>query len=483
MGTVDRNHRYDNSPEATGLRAVFQKQKDAFNGDPYPSLSDRLEALQAVKLMMLEHHGDIADALEEDFGVHPRQLAALVELLLVLNRIKYTTKNLKKWMRPDPRRIDFFPWGLSRGSVVYQPLGVVGNMSPWNIPFLASLAPLVDMLSAGNRVMIKPSEVTPTCSSLLEEMVSEAFPEDHVAVVTGGAAVAEEFARLPWDHLLYTGNPAVGKLVMKAASENLTPVTLELGGKCPLVLDEDNVNERSVKAFIAMKALKNGQACIAPDYVFVPRGRLEAFLSLCRRVMPEMFPCYVESPQCTGIINQRHVDRLVSYLEDAERRGARLVQLYPNDEAVNRAQRKVPFTLVLDVTDDMNVMNNEVFGPIIPVMTYGDLDDVLSYVNTHERPLAVYCYTKDKSIADRILKGTCSGGVCFNAIEEQVMQPSMPFGGVGGSGIGRYSGTEGFKTFSNQRSVYRKGWSPIPADTFYPPYGKKLDRIMRLVFR
>jgi len=438
--------------------------------------------LEAIESMIRGHRKDVEAALEADFFTHPPQISTAGELLLVDTRSKYVRKNLEKWMKPESRKIDHIAYGFSTGWVMYQPVGVVGNMTPWNVPFLASLAPLVDILAAGNRAIIKPSEMTPVSSATLKEMVAKAFSPDYVTVVLGDVDLAQEFARMPWDHLLYTGNPGVGKLVMKAASDNLTPVTLELGGKCPLIIDEDSVNKRTVSDFLAAKVFKNGQTCIAPDYVFVPEGQRDAFISLCRRIMPSMFPSYTDHPQCVGIINDRHLDRLVLYLDDAKQKGANLVQLYSHDEQVNRQERKVPFTLVLEPTDEMEVMKNEIFGPIAPVKTYRRIDEAISYVNSHERPLALYFYTKDKHKGDRVLRETYSGGACLNAIQEHVLHPSMPFGGIGNSGMGRYNGYEGFKTFSNQRSVYQKRWS-LFAGAFYPPYGKKLDRVINFVLK
>jgi coniferyl-aldehyde dehydrogenase len=465
------------------LHKLFEAQKDAFQKNMYLSYEQRIEALKAIESMVLDCRSDAEEALTEDFCTHPPLLTTSVELLLVFTRSKFVRSNLKKWMKPQSRSIDRMAYGLGRCYVTYQPLGVVGIMGPWNVPILATLAPLVDVLASGNRAIIKPSELAPACAALLKEMVSRSFEPDHVAVVTGEVDLAQEFARMPWDHLLYTGGAAVGKLVMKAASENLTPVTLELGGKCPVIIIEDRVDKGTVSDILACKIVKNGQACISPDYVFVPESQRDRFVSLCRKIMPSMLPSYSDSSHCTGIINEQHLDRLISYLEDAEQKGARLVQLYSSDEPVNRKERKMPFTLVLDPGDEMEVMKNEIFGPIIPVMTYRNLDEAISYVNNHERPLALYCYTKDMDIAGRVLRETISGGACINSVAAHVLHPSLPFGGVGNSGMGEYGGFEGFKTFSNQRSIYKRGWSLIGAEAFYPPYGKKMERLIKIAFK
>lgn len=423
----------------------------------YPSYPERMELLQALESMAKEFRKEVEEALIEDYVTHPPYLVEMLELGLAVDRSRFVQANLKKWMRPLRVPIDRpAPGGESKGSVMFQPVGVLGNMAAWNFPFCISLGPLPDMLAAGNRVMIKPSELAPACALVIKEMVSKTFDRNHVAVVTGEVDLAEEFAGLPWDHLLYTGGQAVGKLVMRAASENLTPVTLELGGKCPVIIAEDSVDAATVSDIILVKTAKNGQGCICPDYVFVPEDKRDEFVSLFREVMPAIMPSYTDNPNCTGIINQAHFDRLLSYLGDAERKGARLVQPYSPEEPANPEERKVPFTLVLDPNDEMVLMKEEIFGPILPVMTYSSIDEAVDYVNGRGRPLALYCYSKGKKLTRDVLMRTISGGACVNAVAMHIFQPSMPFGGVGNSGMGRYGGFEGFKTFSNQRAVFEK---------------------------
>ena len=448
----------------------------------YPSYEERIEDLKTLEAMLKSCRKGAEEALSEDFRTHPPQLTMLIELLMPLSKSRYIRENLKKWMKPQPRHFDRVVHGESRNYVMYQPLGVVGNMAAWNAPFMISLGPLLDILAAGNRAIIKPSELAPATGKVLKEIVSRSFKADHVAVVTGEVDLAQEFATMPWDHLVYTGGQAVGKLVMKAAAENLTPVTLELGGKCSVIIAEDSVNETTVSAILSNKIMKGGQVCIAPDYVLVPETQKDAFVSLCQEILPRMLPSYTNHPQSTGIINERHLDRLLSYLEDAEQKGARLIQLYDLDESVNREDRKPPFTLILDLHDEMEAMRNEIFGPILPVLTYNALNDAISYINAHERPLALYFYTKNKKQAKDLLMRTISGGACINSMCTQVMIPSLPFGGVGYSGMGRYGGFEGFQTFSNQRSIFEMGKGILPEDTFYPPYGETLDGLLNFAF-
>lgn len=466
------------------LHMLFEEQKGAYRNNINISYEERIEALKTLESMVKKHSKDMAAALAEDYITHPPQLTSLAELLGIIVRSQYCRSNLKRWMKPERKPIDRMVFGLSKCYVAYQPVGVVGIIGPWNIPFLATLGPLAFVLAAGNRAIIKVSEMTPACGELLKTMVSGSFEPSYVTVVTGEQDLGEEFAGMPWDHLLYTGNPAVGRLVMKAASENLTPVTLELGGKCPVIVGEDSVTEKSVTSILGVKIIKNGQTCISADYVFVPEDRRDDFVSLCRKIMPRLLPSsYTNSPQCSGIINDRHMNRLLSYLEDAERKGATLVQCYPAKEAAKPRERKIPFSLVLDPTEDMAVMREEIFGPILPVKTYRTLDEAISYVNSHEKPLALYCFTGKKEVSERVLRETASGGACVNAVGTHVLHPSLPFGGIGNSGIGRYGGVEGFKNFSNQKAVHRQGWSLIPPETFYTPYGKKLDWLLGLVLR
>jgi coniferyl-aldehyde dehydrogenase len=464
------------------LVGLFAAQRQAFRRNPYPSHVERVAWLEALEAMVKRYRRRIEEALVADFKVHPPQLTAICELMGTLERARFARANLSRWMRPQARRSSPVLHGLSRTYVLSQPKGVVGNMSPWNFPFDLSVGPLVDILAAGNRAILKPSEVAPASAGLVREMLHETFDRDHVAVVTGGVELARAFAAMPWDHLLYTGGPAVAKLVMKAAAENLTPVTLELGGKCPAVVAEDSVDAATVSNILAAKMIKSGQMCISVDYALVPAGRVEVFVALAREAMARMAPSYARNPDATGLIDERNLDRILGYLDDARRKGARVVALGGGDESPNRADRKPPFSLVLDPRDDMEVMRHEIFGPILPVVPYRTWDEAVAYVNDHERPLALYVYTKDRARADRVLAGTISGGACVNAAAIHATVPSLPFGGIGQSGMGRHHGHDGFRTFSHEKAVFRAGLGYLPS-LIYPPYGKKLDRILAWLLR
>jgi coniferyl-aldehyde dehydrogenase len=352
-------------------------------------------------------------------------------------------------------------------------------MSPWNFPFDLSLGPLVDILAAGNRAILKPSEHTPACSELLREMVASTFDRDLVAVVTGGLELATVFPTLRWDHLLYTGNTEVGRLVAKAAAENLTPVTLELGGKSPVFVLEDSLHEAAVGEILGAKMIKNGQMCIAPDYALVPRQRVEEFVELAQRQYRERTPDYANSDDCTGIISARHYERVKALLDEAREQGSRVVEL--GSESGDPATRRLPISLVIDPDESLGVMREEIFGPILPVRTYESVEEAIDYVNSGERPLGLYVYTGDEDAAQAVLDRTISGGAAVNACAAQGGLPSLGFGGVGYSGSGRHHGVDGFREFSNPRGVVYRGEGGM-LEAFLPPYGEQTQALLSSIF-
>lgn len=452
----------------TTLQTAFEAQKRAFAREPYPSLTARLERLGRLKSACRSVREGLPGALRADFGSHDPSIGLLWELAGVLGRLHHTSERLGSWMEPAVRDADpAFPG--SRAYVRYQPKGVVGNMAPWNFPVDLTLGPLVDILAAGNRAMVKPSELAPSSADLVHRAVAEHFAPEEVCVVTGDVELAREFAALPWDHLIYTGNPQVARSILKAAAPNLTPVTLELGGKCPAIVLPDRVTEDTFREILSVKAVKSGQVCLNTDYVCVPRAELENVVELLSRIWAELFPAFVSDESATGIINERHYERLVGYVAEAKRRGARVVELNPSGERPSPERRKFPMTIVVDPRDDLAVMQNEIFGPILAVKSYTDVQEAIDYVNAHERPLALYVFTEDASAVSRILGSTTSGGVSVNAIAVHAANPSLPFGGIGNSGMGYHHGYEGFQTFSHARSVFERGeangWQPMR-----PPY-------------
>jgi coniferyl-aldehyde dehydrogenase len=468
----------DDGPAITELHRLHAVQRAAFQADPYPSADERTAHLATLAQMVVGHRDAIRAAMSEDFGAHPELFTDLVEVLGVAGRAIYAIEQLGSWMAEEERLTDPNLFGTARAGIRYQPKGVVGNIVPWNFPFDLSVGPLVEMLAAGNRVIIKPSDYTPACGELLKRMVAEAFPEDRVAVSVGGLALAKEFPTLRWDHLLYTGSPAIGREVARAAAENLVPVTLELGGKCPAILAPDSVDAASVRSVIGTKLIKNGQMCISVDYVLVPRAQVDDFVTHAAGYLDGEMPGYATSADCTGIITQRHLDRITAMTREAQESGARVVSLGGQGDA---ATRRVPLVLVVDPAQELRIMQEEVFGPILPVIPYDSLDEAIAGVNAGERPLGLYVFSKDEAVAESVLRRTTSGGACVNVCAIQGALPSLGFGGVGQSGSGRHHGIEGFREFSNPRGVVVRGTGDL-ADAFLPPYGQVAEGIVNSVF-
>ena len=462
------------------LHDSVERQRAAFLADPFPSLQERRELLAAVAGMLVAHRLGIQEAMSSDFGVHPTLAADLIEVLGPAGRAAYAAEQLGEWMASEPRHSDPALFGSGRAFVAPQAKGVIGNIVPWNFPFDLSVGPLVEMLAAGNRVVIKPSEYTPACAVLLREMVHATFDRDRVDVVVGGLELARAFTGVRWDHLLYTGSPGIGREIAKAAAEQLVPVTLELGGKCPAILAEDSIDAESVRQVLATKALKNGQMCISVDYCLVPRGRLEDFATLAADYMRESMPGYCRSENCTGIISARHVERLQALLEDARASGCD-VRMLEEAGDVDPASRQLPLSLVVDPPDDLALMREEIFGPILPVKGYDSLDDAIDQINAGERPLALYVFAKDEAVADDVLRRTTSGGACVNCAAVHGALPSLPFGGSGQSGSGRHHGIEGFREFSNLRGVFVRGEGDL-IEAFAPPYGPAAQAVVDAAF-
>ncbi len=454
----------------TKLQAAFQAQREAFAADRNPPLEERRSRLAALMGMLAANRERISAALAQDFGTHPVPASDLIEVLGPLGRARYVSEHLETWMAPQPRDTDPALLGSARAYVQNQPKGVIGNMVPWNFPFDLSVGPMVEMLAAGNRVIVKPSEYTPACAALLAEMVAATCDPRLVTVAEGGLDLARAFSALPWDHLLYTGNPEVGRLVMAAAAQNLTPVTLELGGKCPAVLTPGSVTRRNVESVLGTKMIKGGQMCVSVDYAMVPRSELQRFVDHARAFMAEAAPDYARGAECTGIISDRHLDRLEGLLDEARQRQSTIVTLEQND-AVDRDGRRMPISLVIDPAPDLRILREEIFGPILPVVAYDELDAAIASINAGERPLGLYVFGDDQAVTDRVLDHTSSGGAAVNTCAMQSALPSMGFGGSGNSGMGRHHGIEGFREFSNPRGIFVRGEADM-IETFYPPYAK-----------
>jgi coniferyl-aldehyde dehydrogenase len=452
------------------LHAAFSAARQAFEADRNPTLNERRTRIEALIHMMLNHRERISAALSIDFGSHPVPTSDLIEVLGVVGRANFVLEHLEEWSRPVVRDVDRAVLGNGTAYIHYQPKGVVGNIVPWNFPFDLSVGPLIDMLAAGNRVIIKPSEYTPTCSALLREMVTATFDPTLVHVAIGGQELAREFSSMRWDHLLYTGSADVGRQVMAAAARNLTPVTLELGGKCPVVMTPGAVTARHIESVIGTKLIKNGQMCISVDYCLVPRQETQTFVELAQAFMKDSVPHYSRGSECTGIISHRHLDRLQDLLNEAKARGCQIIPLEA-DPHIDRESRRMPLFLVIDPPSDLRMMRDEIFGPILPIVPYDDVGQAVNMVNAGERPLGLYVFGEDRQLIESILSNTTSGGAAINACAIQGALPSLPFGGVGMSGMGRHHGVEGFREFSNPRGVVIRGTDDI-IDAFYPPQSK-----------
>ena len=462
------------------LRPLFERQRAAFQRGA-PDYSKRMEALKSLEAAVIDRQDDLVRAMDEDFGGRARQETLALELAPLVDGIRHTRRHLASWMKPCrvSAGINFFP---ARARILYQPLGVVGILGAWNYQTFLSLSPLVDAIAAGNHAMVKPSEFAPRTADALKHLIATIFPEEYVAVVTGGAQLAAEFTALPFDHLLFTGSTRVGKLVMKAASENLTPVTLELGGKCPAIIHRDYPLRTAVERIMTGKLYNAGQTCLAPDYVFVHESRRDEFVKLAGDVARALYPKFGGNPDYTHIVNAHHFDRLNSYVGDAVACGAKAVSLAMDDPPVTAADRVFAPVVLLDVNDAMLVMQEEIFGPILPVLPYRDVADAVAYVNSHARPLALYYFDNDARRVDRLLGETISGGVTVNDVIYHIAQNNLPFGGVGPSGMGHYHGRAGFETFSNKKGIFLQ--SRLSSLKFLrPPYGPMADRVIRFLLR
>ena len=462
------------------LAQIVARQRAAFLAEPFPSLEERRELLAALAGMLIANRARIEEAASSDFAVHPALATDLIEVLGPAGRAAYAAEQLEAWMAPEPRHADPLLFGSGRAFVQPQPKGVLGNIVPWNFPFDLSVGPLVEMLAAGNRVVIKPSEYAPVCGELLREMIRATFDNDRVDVVLGGVELSRAFARVRWDHLLYTGSPATGREIARAAAEQLVPVTLELGGKCPAIIAADSVDAETVKQVLGTKAVKNGQMCISVDYCLVPREQLEEFADLAAAHARDSMPAYCESVDCTGIISTRHLERIERLLAEARERGCDVRSLESQGDG-ERGSRRLPLSLVLDPPEQLALMQEEIFGPVLPLVPYDSIDEAIEHVNAGERPLGLYVFARDETVAEDVLRRTTSGGACVNCAAVHGALATLPFGGIGQSGSGRHHGIEGFREFSNLRAVFVRGEGDL-IEAFSPPYGQIAQAVVEAAF-
>ena len=459
---------------------VLARQKRAHLKDGPPSAEKRIEWLDRAIALLVGHKDAIAAAMREDFGHRSVHASLFTDVSGSIGPLKHAKAHLRTWMRREKRKVSPAILGLfgARAHVEYQPKGVVGVISPWNFPFNLTFTPLAGIFAAGNRVMIKPSEFTPRSSELMARMFANAFDESEVAIFTGGPDVGGAFARLAFDHLLFTGATSIAYHVMRAAAENLVPTTLELGGKSPVIVSHSADMVLTAKRVMMGKTMNAGQICLAPDYVLVPKARAGEFVGAATGAVTAMFPTLKDNPDYTSVINQRHYDRLMGYLDDARAKGAEVVEINPAREDFRQQPfHKIPPTLVLNPTDDMKIMQDEIFGPLLPVKTYDKVEEAISYVNDHARPLGLYYFGHDKAERERVLTRTTSGGVSVNDVIMHVAMEDLPFGGVGPSGMGAYHGIDGFRTFSHAKAVFRQVKGDLTA-MMRPPYGTKFQKLI-----
>jgi coniferyl-aldehyde dehydrogenase len=471
----------DAQPELADMRAIFEAQRAAFVRAEAPSLEERRADLKKLGDVIHRSAGRLAEVITADFGNRSRRETELAEVVPAQAAIRHALRHLSGWMKPKRVSVGFELMPAA-ARILYQPVGVVGIISPWNYPFNLAIVPLVAALAAGNRVMLKPSELTPRTADFLAELLAGLFPADKVATIVGGPDVGQAFARLPFDHLLYTGSTAVGRLIMQAAAENLTPVTLELGGKSPCILGEDAALPSAVESIVHGKLLNAGQTCIAPDYVLLPERALDEFVRLTVLTVQKYYPTLASNPDYSSIVNERHYRRIAHYVAEAKANGTRVVEIDPAGETPAAETRKMLPTLVIEPGDDLSVMREEVFGPVLPIKTYRGLDQAIDYVNNHPRPLALYYFGADTGKRDEVLRKTISGGASVNTTLFHFVVENLPFGGVGASGIGAYHGEFGFQTFSHRKGVFLQSRFS-GTRLLRPPFGRITDLMLKFLRR
>ena len=465
------------------MQRVLEAQKKFFIEEGTPSIELRIDRLNRLKSLIMNNRYDFVDALNEDYGNRSNNISLLSDAYGIIPDINNAIKNIRKWTKIDKRSSNF-PFGLfgAKSYVKYEPIGTVGMISPWNFPVNLSFKPLAAIFAAGNQVMHKPSELTPITASLIKDLCDKAYDENEFATFLGGPETGEAFTKLHFDHLLYTGSGSIGKQVMKSASQNLVPVTLELGGKSPVIIGNSADIKVSAKRIMFGKTLNAGQICLAPDYVIVHKEKKDEFISEVENVINEYYPSMKDNDDYSSIINQRHFDRINSLIEDAREKGADINQINPSNEDFSQQEFfKIPPTIVTNTSDDMKIMNEEIFGPVLPVLEYENLNDALSTINSKDRPLGLYYFGSDTKEENTIMSNTSSGGVTINNVVGHIQQKDLPFGGVGPSGMGRYQSFDGFKNFSNPRSFYKDVGFKFDKlfEGIRPPYTKSIENLLK----
>jgi len=463
-----------NNDTYNSLKEIFEDQRMAFSKYGPPTLGSRKNALTRLEEEILLYKNEIAQSISNDFGHRSYHETLMAEIFVCIKTIHHTKKYLKKWMKPRRRPV---PWYCRPGKakIHYQPLGVVGIMSPWNYPFQLCIGPMIAALAAGNRIMLKPSGRMPETLKVIEKIISKVFERHEVAVVSG-PDVNDAFIKLPFNHLLYTGSTNIGKKVMKSASENLTPVTLELGGCSPVIVAKDYPVQKAVNSILTGKLFNAGQTCISANHAFVHKTQIDMFVEYSVKAIKKMYATALDNADYTNIVSKERYDNLRYLIEEAKSKGAKIIQPH-EQELLQSNKRKILPTIILNAKQDMKVLKEEIFGPILPVIPYESIYDVIELIEQNSRPLALYCFTHDQEIMNTILRGTTSGGACINDTLLHFIQDDLPFGGVGHSGMGRYHGIHGFETFSNAKGVFYQSKLNIMG-ALRPPYGRLFKTVM-----
>lgn len=477
------------SEVGSGKAAAFElshtlaAQRAAFQASAPLDAASRIARLDALLTAVLAHENDLVQAIREDFGNRAAAETRLLEIFPVVDEIRHAKLHLRRWMRDRFVLANWQVWP-SRARVVYQPKGVVGIIGAWNYPVMLTLSPLVSVLAAGNHAMIKTPELAPVTADLIARLIAEIYPPDYVAVVTGGADVAAQFAALPFDHIIFTGSARIGKLVMAAAAHNLTPVTLELGGKSPVLVHPTYPPSRAAARIATAKIWNAGQTCVAPDYVLVAAEARKAFIAELRGAIARRLPSY-SGDAYTRMISHHAFDRMATLVADARGKGGEIIEINPGHEPCPPGGRAFPVTLIAGATADMRVMQEEIFGPILPIVTYERLEDAIAFINARDRPLALYYFDNDRQRVRRVLSATTSGGVTVNDCAYHLIQNRLPFGGIGPSGMGAYHGFDGFATFSHKKGVFLQNRliGDVLGALVAPPYGSMTDKLISFLLR
>jgi len=463
------------------MEAVLKKQRDAFTADRPEAMSVRKDRIKRAMALVKDNGDDFAKAMSADFGNRSMEQSMLTDIAATYAAGKDALKHMDKWAKTEKRKVQF-PLGLlgAKAELRYEPKGVIGILSPWNFPVQLAYGPLMQILAAGNRAMIKPSEFTERTSDLMAELTEKYFAEEEVAVINGSPEVAAAFSELPFDHLVFTGSTATGRRVMEAAAKNLVPVTLELGGKSPVVMGRSADFAKAGERIALGKMMNAGQICLAPDYMYVPAEKQDEAVAGVAQGVENMYPTLLENDDYASIVSDRHFERLQDVVADARDKGAEIVEVNPGDEDFASSNaRKMPLTILKNVTDEMQAMQEELFGPVLPVKTYSAIDEAIDYVNENDRPLGLYYFGEDKAEQEQVLTKTISGGVTTNDVIFHISMEDLPFGGIGPSGMGSYHAQEGFKEFSHARSTYHQPKIDIAKlGGFKPPYGKTIKKMI-----